>query len=569
MDTIILISFIAAAVIAAVIINIISNQNKIKRFAARLRKNFGTFERKEPDLEKKSSYRGYFRKHSEDEGFFIDDITWNDAEGETLYNSMNKCYSSCGEEYLYFRLRHPDLKTSKEEIEKYVSQTDELINDENLRVELQLKFATLGKTGKHSVYDYISLLSNVKRLPLVLFYAVWAVYFLVIASYFINVTLGVCVTIAWLIICIIFYLYNKRNIENYLTSFEYIVRTLITSEKIADMKVPFYEEESKRLRELRKEIKGIKTAYLSFIKQSNRSGMADMMSGMASVMNSFFLIDLFFFHKMLKYIIDKEDAYDEIFAILGNMESQICVANMKKAFDSVCVPEFVEENMISGKDMFHPLVKDCVENSFEAKRGMLITGSNASGKSTFLRSVLVNAILSQTVYVAFAKEFKLKHFELFSSMSLKDSLGAGESYYMAEINSIKRILNAKESGEEILCFLDEVLRGTNTVERVAAASEILKYLSSENVIPFAATHDIELTYLLENDYDNYFFREEILKEDDKEDIYFSYKINKGRSDTRNALLLLKIMGYPKEIFENAEALSKNFLNTGKWKYDEG
>ena len=200
---------------------------------------------------------------------------------------------------------------------------------------------------------------------------------------------------------------------------------------------------------------------------------------------------------------------------------------------------------------------------------MLITGSNASGKSTFLRSVLVNAILSQTVYVAFAKEFKLKHFELFSSMSLKDSLGAGESYYMAEINSIRRILNAKENGEEILCFLDEVLRGTNTVERVAAATEILKYLSSDNVIPFAATHDIELTYLLENDYDNYFFREEILKEDDKEDIYFSYKINKGRSDTRNALLLLKIMGYPKDIFENAEALSKNFLNTGKWEYDEG
>jgi DNA mismatch repair ATPase MutS len=154
-------------------------------------------------------------------------------------------------------------------------------------------------------------------------------------------------------------------------------------------------------------------------------------------------------------------------------------------------------------------------------------------------------------------------------MSLKDSLETGESYYMAEINSIKRILNAKENGKFILCFLDEVLRGTNTVERVAAATEILRYLSGENIITIAATHDIELTYLLEKDYDNYFFREEITKDNEKEDIYFSYKIKSGRSDTRNALLLLKIMGYPKEVYEDAEALSKGFVNTGKWQNDEG
>ena len=176
---------------------------------------------------------------------------------------------------------------------------------------------------------------------------------------------------------------------------------------------------------------------------------------------------------------------------------------------------------------------------------MLITGSNASGKSTFLRSVLVNAILSESVYVACAKEFSFKPSMLFSSMSLSDSLGSGESYYMAEINSIKRIINARESGENVICFLDEVL------------------------ITLAATHDIELTYLLEEDYDNHFFREEIKKDENgKEDIYFSYKINDGRSDTRNALLLLKIKEYPSKIVENAQILSKGFVDTGKWQYEE-
>ena len=562
--------FIIAAVIFAVIINIISNRNKVKRFAERLRRNFGQIERKEYDPEKAASYRGYYLNHLDDDGFYIDDITWNDAEGETLYNSINKCYSSCGDEYLYYTLRCIDTNPSKEKIDKYALQTDALIEDTELRVKLQLLFAKLGKTGKHSVFEYISLLSDVKKVPLILFYIVWLVYILIIGSFFINVTLGICLLIAWMIVCVFIYISHNKLVQNYITSFEYIVRTLIISEKAVAMKIPFYEEEYERLTELRKKLKGVKTSYLSFIKQSNRTGIADLASGMTAIINCFFLIDIFFFYKMLKYVIDNEDAYGEIFAILGKMESQISVANLKASLEDTCVPTFTDEKIIKGVDMIHPLVNNCVPNSFDNSKGMLITGSNASGKSTFLRSVLVNAILSESVYVACAKEFSFRSSELFSSMSLSDSLGTGESYYMAEINSINRIIKAKESGANVICFLDEVLRGTNTVERVAAATEILKYLTGENIITLAATHDIELTYLLENDYDNHFFREEIRKDDDgKEDIYFSYKINDGRSDTRNALLLLKIKEYPSKIVENAQMLSKGFVDTGKWQYDEG
>ena len=570
MDVLIILGFIVGAFVLAAVINSISTQNKIKRFILKLKKNFGSIERKDYDPERYTSYRGYFLRHLDDDGFFVDDITWDDAEGETLYNSINKSYSSCGDEYLYYRLRHIDPDVTKEDRERFVYQTDSLVLDEVNRIKLQLDFATLGKTGKHSVFEYISLLSKVKRVPLILFYIIWIVYALVIASFFYNVTLGVCLTIFWMIVCIFIYLTHKKSVENYITSFEYIVRTIITAEKIVGLKVPYYDKECEELARKRKELKGVKTSYLSFIKQSNRSGITDMMSGMTSLLNCFFLIDLFFFHKMLKYVCEKEEAYDKMFEILGKMESQISVANLKASFENTCVPTFSDELIIKGEDMIHPLVKNCVPNSFENKKGMLITGSNASGKSTFLRSVLVNAILSETVYMACAKEFVLKPSVLFSSMSLSDSLGAGESYYMAEINSIKRILEAKKEGITILCFLDEVLRGTNTVERVAAAAEILRFLTGDKVIAIAATHDIELTYLLEKDYDNYFFREEIKKdEDDKADIYFSYKINNGRSETRNALLLLKMKGYPEEIYTKAEGLSKGFMNTGKWIYDEG
>ena len=568
MEKLVIIGFVFAALIFALILNHVGEKKKIKNFVKKLKANFGKLTRKEYDPEKRNSYRAYFIKHQDDNSFSIDDITWNDAEGETLFTSINNCYSSCGEEYLYYRLRNVDLNASKEDIDEYVSQTDALIENEEVRIKLQLAFAMLGKTGRHSVFDYISLLGNVKRIPLIVFFIIWIGYIFGIASIFVvGPTAGICFLVTWMIVCLALSIYNKKTIEEYMTSFEYIVRSLKTTEKIVGMKIPEYEKESKRLSELRKELNGIRTSFLSFIQTSNRIGIADLASGAVSLFNSFVMIDLFLFNLMLKFIIDKEDTYDEIFSILGKIESQIAIANLKASFKDTSVPEFLEDRHIKAEDMIHPLVDNCVSNSYDAKRGMLITGSNASGKSTFLRCVLVNTILAETVYVACAKKFSLKKSYIYSSMSLKDSLGGGESYYMAEINSIKRIIDSLEAGDNIICFLDEVLRGTNTVERVAAATEILRFLDNPYVLCFAATHDIELTYLLEDNYDNYFFREEFRKEEgsDSEDICFTYKINEGRSDTRNALKLLEIKGYPTDMCEKAKRLSQNFISTGEWK----
>ena len=109
--------------------------------------------------------------------------------------------------------------------------------------------------------------------------------------------------------------------------------------------------------------------------------------------------------------------------------------------------------------------------------------------------------------------------------------------------------------------MDEVLRGTNTVERIAASAQILKSLARENVICFAATHDIELTHLLENDYSNYHFEEEIKGDD----IEFNYRLMDGRATTRNAIKLLRVMGYDEEIIQNAENLAEEFIVKGVWK----
>ena len=112
----------------------------------------------------------------------------------------------------------------------------------------------------------------------------------------------------------------------------------------------------------------------------------------------------------------------------------------------------------------------------------------------------------------------------------------------------------------MLCFVDEVLRGTNTVERIAASSEILKYLKDKNVLCFAATHDIELTYLLEDIYQNCHF-EEVLQDGD---VSFDYLLKEGRANSRNAIRLLEVIGFDKEVVKRSQQRVDRFLQKGIW-----
>ena len=155
----------------------------------------------------------------------------------------------------------------------------------------------------------------------------------------------------------------------------------------------------------------------------------------------------------------------------------------------------------------------------------------------------------------------MEHYRIYSSMALRDDISGGESYYIVEIKALKRILDAAAAGERpVLCFVDEVLRGTNTVERIAASTQILRSLSGSGILCFAATHDIELTGLLENDFDNYHFEEEIKDGD----IGFNYSLQTGKATTRNAIRLLELIGYDEKIIEKAARQAESFLSTGAW-----
>ena len=273
--------------------------------------------------------------------------------------------------------------------------------------------------------------------------------------------------------------------------------------------------------------------------------------------------DLIAYNQIVRMTKEREAAIWKAMEILGQLECGLAIASFRACLGQWSRPKLSEEAaspFLYGEGLYHPLVDRAVPNSIHAVRCQLITGSNASGKSTFLKTVAVSAVLAQTVYTVPGVSYEAPVSQIYTSMALRDSLSGGESYYIAEIRSLKRILDRGRDRRPVLCFIDEVLRGTNTVERIAASAQILKSMAGMNLLCFAATHDGELTNLLKPWYDNSHFSEEVVEGD----VLFSYRLKPGRSHSRNALKLLGLMGYEEAVLAEAEAMARRFGLTGVW-----
>jgi DNA mismatch repair ATPase MutS len=126
----------------------------------------------------------------------------------------------------------------------------------------------------------------------------------------------------------------------------------------------------------------------------------------------------------------------------------------------------------------------------------------------------------------------------------------GKSYYLAEAETLLKMLNGIQPDIPTLCVIDEIFRGTNSRERIAAASQYLKYIAGLNALTMAATHDIELTDIVKDKFDIYYFAEDV----SKEGLVFDYRLRHGVSPTRNAIKILDYLGYPEEIVSNSNAM---------------
>ena len=146
-------------------------------------------------------------------------------------------------------------------------------------------------------------------------------------------------------------------------------------------------------------------------------------------------------------------------------------------------------------------------------------------------------------------------------MAIQDNVLDGDSYFIAEIKSLKRIIRLIEEGKPCISFVDEILKGTNTIERIAASAAMMEWLSSNKGMNVIASHDIELTEMARHAYTNYHFRESI----ENGNVHFDYIVHPGPSITRNAIKLLELLSYPESITNKANGLAQHFAERREWK----
>lgn len=525
-----------------------------KRMMAKIRREWGQAPEREYDPTEFDCISHYYLNR-ETEEFQLDDITWNDLDMDRVFMQLNHTRSFLGESYLYYRLRTPALKGGElEKFEELVSWFGEHTKE---REEMEYFFSSIGKTGRTSIFDYIFNLAAVDTGSNLVHYGAILLLLCSVAVLLVNPQPGILLLLAAMGVSMGTYEHFKRPVAPYITSCIALERVLKAAEQMTGLGMGLVDHA------------GIKRAVSAFgrLRRNMTLLVAGEMQGggleqaLIIYLNNLFHIDLIQFKTVVREIERHIPEFEFLVEEIGRTEAAIAVASFRVLYPTHSVPVLKESGPVHfrAEGMYHPLIAEPVPNTLDTTLCVLLTGSNASGKSTFLKTAALQIVLAQTVHTALAEAYEARYFRVFTSMALRDDLIGEESYYMVEIRSLKRILDRIDGAAPVFCCVDEVLRGTNTVERIAASSQILKRMAREELLCVAATHDIELTYLLEDSYRNCHFEEEVTEEE----IRFDYLLKEGRAMTRNAIRLLALMGFEEGIIQEAEALAEKMAKMNK------
>lgn len=491
----------------------------------------------------------------EDEGI-VDELTWNDLNMDEIFMQMAYTGSSVGDDCLYKLLHYP--RKNEQELQRLEEKISYYRKNEEARLNLWVLFHRMGRMKNISLSQYLQYMSELTPEGNAKHHLVNLLILLSLFLMIFSVGYGLILLFLFLLYNLYTYFKYRGEMEPYLVSFRYILSMLNYSGKMEKDLAAEWKDEKEILNKAWK--LNERLSKNSFLVMSSGRMSGDGIELLLDYLRMCFHLDIIKFNSMLRHMQTHMDALWEIYELLGGLDSCLAIGAYREWLPAVCNPEFCDVKEINMEEVYHPLVENAVANSLHMKKNILLTGSNASGKSTFLKTVAVNILLAQTVNTCTAKAFRLPFSRLFTAISLQDSLRKKESYYMAEIRAVKRILDHAADGEQVVCMVDEMLRGTNTRERIAASTGILKEMVRRGVLCIVATHDGELTQTLREEYENYHFEEEF----SEGEICFSYRLKPSVAKSSNAIRLLEQMGYPPEVVGESRWMMQEFERKGTW-----
>ncbi len=477
---------------------------------------------------------------------FIDDQTWKDLNLDRLYARLDRTYTDPGAAVLYRILREPLF--DKAELDDRTRIIHFFQQDRPAREKVQVRLARLGRQfvsndiftllwkdsypagRKRWLYTVLALMALVSLFLPLIFWS-WALLAAPVAMFLVN----------------LFFHYSARRQKDLeIISFPYLINCIKAAGDLSGISGEEFQVYTRKLKELYKASRGVikKARFLVPV----NTGAGDPTAGLfLDYINIFFLLEVRAFFNTSYELSRHALELRELYLLLGKLDALQSIASYRAGLLAYAEPEFVDNSLqLEMRDARQPLLDEPVPASLTfCKNVIIITGSNMGGKSTFLRTIGTNVLLAQTVVTPSASYYRGSFFRIITSISRTDDLIAGKSFYFVEAERILRTIRSLDGKASTLCIIDELLSGTNSTERLQASESIIRYLYGRNTLAVIATHDLELAGRLNGVCDFYHFSGSV----DENGLKFDYLLKPGIATSRNAMALLKYLGYPKEIIE--------------------
>lgn len=500
--------------------------------------------------------RYHLRRSERDGGWWVDDGTWADLGMDEVFAAADRAESAVGQQVLYDRLRSPADGTTLRELDAHARA---MAADPLLRERVQAAAREVG-TGDalHLCNLFLGELparpAGFFLFPLLTLVAVGA-----LALVMVQPGPAILALVAVSVVNLGVQNAYRGRIYGLVRPMRVLHALARAGEELSRLDHPALERPVAELRQGSRALRGINRAARWLVFEAHGDDLAGMVYAYA---NMLFLLDVNAFVFSVEGLRRERAQIERVFAAVGHLDAACAVASFRQGLPRWCVPEPGAAKELETEGLYHPLLEEPVPNDLSVEgTGVLVTGSNMSGKTTFIRALALNALLAQTIFTCAAGRWRGSALRVRTSIGREDDLLRGKSFFFAEAEAVGDLLRDAAAGEPHLFVIDEIFRGTNTVERIAAASAVLEHLNRGPHLVVCSTHDLELLDLLGEGWRFYHFRETI----EDGELRFDYRIRPGTSSTRNAIRLLELSGYPAEVVqaadETAESLTRLRVGT--------
>lgn len=481
-------------------------------------------------------------------GRSLDERTWTDLNLDQVFESIDRTESTLGQQALYHRLRRQEAG----DLEEFELLVERMTTDVGTRERIQLVLAGLRDADSYDLWwlTQADALARSRWYPAFIAWAVIVVAAIAAIPWWPS---AILVPVAGAAINLLIRTKTVWRVSSMIGPFRQIRALASAAECVRAASLP-----GQRAEALASDLSQISrlTAIARWVGR-DASLSNELVAGFWEYLNLLFLLDINALSLASGELRACGPALLRVIGAVGEVDAAISVASLRAGTDGWVRPRVQRswsQAVLGG--IRHPLIADAVPNSITLGPpfGVLVTGSNMSGKSTFLRTVGVTAIMAQSINTCFATDYRAPVVAVQSCIGRADDLAVGKSYYIVEVEDVLSRVKASTSSEPHLFLFDELFRGTNAVERIAAGEAVLRDLLRDpghgrKHVVLAATHDAELVELLRDEYEACHFADLI----GPEGLTFDHRLAPGPATTRNAITLLELHGAPPAVVKAALA----------------